>query len=509
MAEQMAPFPPVDTVAGLLAAAAKRYEDRPCVRWRAPAGETSVGFRRFYRDSAAAANALRKKLPPNSHVALIGKTSYAYLVMLNGVMAADLVAVPLGAELPVGELSALLRDSDANALFFDDSLPDPAAVLRDAPGVRNVFTRADAEALTAYGADDAPPAERPETPAAIFYTSGTTGGRKGAVLTSGAIVSNVCFREMSFEGGHVALSVLPMHHIFSFSCDYLKNVKDGVTLCLSAGPAALSEELRYYEPTVLRLVPMMADSLLRRTRLLRRRDPSLPPRAAAEAVFGKRISNIIVSGAAYAAETDAEFAEMGITVRQGYGMTETGPRIAVPDGGTCAASGGRIISICRVRLQNGEIQVKSPSLMSGYYKRPEETRLMFTEDGWFRTGDIGRITPENELFITGRLKNVIILSNGENVSPEEIENAYAKEPDVKEIEVFEQNGKIAAEVVPDPALLSDLGPEETLKRLRALVERKNAEAPAMREIDEVFLRTAPLPRTETGKLKRRSAAEKR
>ena len=291
--------------------------------------------------------------------------------------------------------------------------------------------------------------------------------------------------------------------IFSFSCDYLKNLKDGVCICLNSSLAALNEELLLFRPTVLRLVPTVADSLLRRVRILRKREPSLSPRAAAERVFGSGIRNIIVSGASYSAANDREFAEMGITVRQGYGMTETGPRIAVPDGRTCAASGGRIISICQVRLQNGEIQVKSPSLMTGYYKREEETRAMFTEDGWLRTGDLGRITPDNELFIIGRLKNVIILGNGENVSPEEVESAYFTEPLVAEIEVFEADGKIAAEIWPDEAYARSAGITDIEAAVRALVERKNKENIAAREIDCVFLRKEPLPKTETGKIKRR------
>ncbi len=490
------------TVGRLLEEAAALYGDRPAIRRAAAGGEENHSYRQFYADSLAAAKRLAETLPAGSHAALIGKNTYACLVFLNAAFLAGLVAVPLGENLPAEELGALLRDSDAAALFTDKDEETRERLLALAPGVARVFTPGDMPVAGVLPKGFADRGE-PESPAAIFYTSGTTGGRKGAVLTHRALVSNVYFKEMSFEGGHTALCVLPMHHIFCFSCDYLKNLKDGVTVCLSAGPAALKSELLRFEPTLLRLVPMMADGLLRRTQALRRRDPSLTPRAAAEAVFGRRLRNIIVSGASYAAEADRAFSEMGITVRQGYGMTETGPRIAVPDGATSAASGGRIISICRVRLQNGEIQVKSPSLMSGYYKQPEATAAVFTEDGWFRTGDLGRVTPDGELFITGRLKNVIILGNGENISPEEIETAYRGRPEIAEIEVFEEDGGISAEICPDPALLKANGEAGTLALLQRIVATQNAAGLAIRAIDRVYLRTDPLPKTETGKIKRR------
>ena len=490
------------TVHGLLRDAAQAYGERACIRYRRDGQIREHSYRDLYRDSLLLCERLQKQFPPQTHIALIGRTSYRYLVCLNAVMLSDCIAIPLAANAAADETVRLLTDSDAFAVFYDGTLRsaqeifDACPLLRYREDLDEPWDRFPSETETV-------PRERPDTCAAIIYTSGSTGDRKGAMLTSSAIVSNVDFREMQFEGGHVALNVLPMHHIFSFSCDYLKNLKDGVVICLNSSLSVLGEELLLFEPTVLRLVPAIVDSLLRRVRILRKRCPEASPREAAEQVFGRRLRNIIVSGASYSAANDAEFQEMGITIRQGYGMTETGPRIAVPDGGTCAASGGRIISICRVRLQNGEIQVKSPSLMTGYYKREEETRAMFTPDGWFRTGDLGRITEDNELFITGRCKNVIILPNGENVSPEEVELRYAPEPLVKEIEVYENRGHIAAEIVPDVDYARRHGVTDPEEAIRGLVDEKNAADIAAREIEEITFRYEPLEKTETGKLKRR------
>lgn len=495
---------PALTIGALLSDCAARYGERAAIRFMENGASQDKSYRTLFDDSLRAAAELRRRFPRGGHIVITGHTSYAYLVWLNAIFISGCTAVPVGFDEPPAEKRRLLLDSDADGVLYAPKCFDPAAARDDCARVRfcEAIDAADFAALPDAPADW-PSWELPERCSAIIYTSGTTGTRKGAMLSSAALVSNVYFREMDFEGGHVALNVLPMHHIFSFSCDYLKNLKDGVTICLNSSLAALGKELLCWEPTVLRLVPVIADSLLRRVRLLRRREPELTPREAAERVFGRRLRNIIVSGASYTAANDREFAEMGITIRQGYGMTETGPRIAVPDGGTCAASGGRIISICQVRLVDGEIQVRSPSLMIGYYKRPEETAAVFTPDGWFRTGDLGRVTPDRELFIVGRCKNVIILPNGENVSPEELERKYAADPLIREIEVYEDQGEIACDVYPDYDYARKTGVADLEAAVRALVAAKNASDTAAREIDRVKIRQTPLEKTNTGKIKRR------
>ncbi len=497
------------TVTRLLIYAADRYKKKTCIDYRRSDKEIVRTYEDILRDSLFFCAFFAHSFPRGSHIALLGRTSYNYLCCLNGIIMADCVAVPLSEKMTEEETAHLLRDSDSVYLVYNSLTADRAkAVMPQCPLIGGGIDLSDhprvKEIFAGTGGSTLPTPEQPESPAVMIYTSGTTGDRKGAVLTSEALISNVFFKEMSFEGEHVALNVLPMYHIFSFSCDYLKNLKDGVKICLCPDIPHLADDLLYFEPTMLRLVPMIADSLLRRVRILRNRDPSLSPRAAAEKVFGSRLRHIIVSGAAYSASNDREFTEMGITIRQGYGMTETGPRIAVPDGKTCAASGGRIISICDVRIENGEIQVRSPSLMSGYYKRPEETAAVFTEDGWFRTGDLGRISEDGELFITGRLKNTIILPNGENISPEEIEMKYVSDPLVSEIEVYEQDGKICADVFPDLNYVRTNRITDAEARIEALVRQTNASDRAEKEIDVVNVVYEPLPKTETGKLKRRS-----
>lgn len=246
------------------------------------------------------------------------------------------------------------------------------------------------------------------------------------MLSTNALVGNIMYKEYIniFSERTSTLSVLPMHHIYCFSGDYLKNLCDGVQVCLNGNLSDIVPNLERFEPNAMRVVPMIAQHLLQRIKITAAKNPDITPAEAAKIVLGKNL-NWIVSGGAYLDPLLVEeYDKLGIMLRQGYGMTEVGCRISVPDRGVSTESVGRVINICDVRTENGEIQIKTPTIMLGYYKMPEETAKMFTEDGWFRTGDIGYVTEDRQLFITGRVKNLIILSSGENVSPEAIEKKF-------------------------------------------------------------------------------------
>lgn len=497
------------TVGGLLEMAAEQYGEKDAVRYVGKAAVEAVSYRRLFHDSRAVAAYLNRLVPGRCHAAVIGRTDYRYLTSMNGVFISGKVLVPLAPDSGVEKLALLLNNADVEVVFYDRTQEGKLSAL--GPLVPNVHTWIDMsdEALfdglfaSFDGSEPFTDLPDPDACAAIIYTSGTTGNFKGVMLSSRALISNVWFKEMDFEGENVTLNVLPMHHIFCLSCDYLKNIKDGVTICLNVDLQNIYRNLLLFEPTVLRLVPMIIESLVKKVTILYRRHPEYTPRQAAEQVFGRNIRNIIASGALLSPGLAHRFDAMGITIRQGYGMTETGPRISVPDGKTVCESGGRVISICRVRLQNGEIQVKSPSLMMGYYKNPEETAAVFTEDGWFKTGDIGEITPDNEIFIRGRIKNLIILSNGENVSPEEIEKKYADVRLVKEIVVYGEDDGIAAEIYPDYEYAENTGLTDVEGAVRALVEQVNLESETTREIGKVNVRKTPFERTASGKIIRK------
>lgn len=500
----------INTIGKVLRYTAETYETKAAIKYMTDDGLKEHSYREFFEDSLSVGAYIKTQCPERMHIALIAGTNYRFLTAINASMLSGNVAVPFAPDIAKDEAVMLLDDCDAEFVITDfKSFTNAEEVFALCPKVRFVLDIGDDEKFSAIYERKCVDEKYldifdndKDSTAAIIYTSGTTGRRKGAMLSSYALVSNIFFKEMNFEGDNVALNVLPLHHIFSFSCDYLKNLKDGVTICLNLEKSRIFSDFVMFEPSVVRLVPMIFDAMCRRVRMIRKRQPDLSPREAAEKVFGRRLRSVIISGAAFSPEAEQEFIDMGLEVRQGYGMTETGPRIAVPDGHTCIQSGGRVISICKARIVDGEIQVKSPSLMSGYYKLPEETAEVFTEDGYLKTGDLGRLTDDNELFITGRIKNVIILSNGENVSPEEIEKKYIINPLVQEMIVFENNGTIAAKIYPDFEYAEKSG-IDVAEAIAELIREENSKDIAAREIDKYEIVNEPLPKTKTGKILRK------
>ena len=242
----------------------------------------------------------------------------------------------------------------------------------------------------------------------------------------------------------------------------------------------------------MRIVPAVCRSLLTKIRIAERRNPDLSPRLAAETIVGKNLRRLIAGSAFLSAAIIDEFEKYGITARQGYGMSECSPRITTADfSQNCKYSNGILTGVDEVRVCDGEIQVRGPSVMKGYYKKPEETAKAFTADGFLHTGDTGYMEG-NHIFLTGRKKNIIVLSNGENISPEEIENKYADEELIREIIVFAKGDKLTAEIY--------AADNTTEKELQQIIDKVNIASSADRHIESFFIRCVPFPKTSTGKI---------
>lgn len=477
---------------------AKKHGEKPCIKYKTENGIVTKAYSDLFRASADAAAAVLQAAPQRAHVAIIGKTSYSYLCFFNGIFMSGNVAVPLSPELSEDEIFDCMSRADVSAVVFDDYTADRVMAVSEKLPLALIPVGAAASAAAEL------PEINPDDCAMIMFTSGTTGDKKGVMLSSRAIISNVLFKEMSYEGNHVALNVLPIYHIFCFSCDYLKNLLDGVTICLNGEMTEFFDNLLVFEPSVLRLVPMLIDGLLKKVRIIKRLNPDLTDRECGERVFGKNLHSIIASGAYLNADMGEEFEKMGINIRQGYGMTETGPRIAVPNGRTSIQSVGVVIDICEIRTVGGEIQVKSPSLMMGYYKDDAATKEVFTKDGWFMTGDMGYVGDDRQLYITGRKKNVIILSNGENVSPEEIEKKLSECDAGEEVLVYGEGNRLTAEFYVPSESPSEHTPDESMKNIRQFVRRYNKSVINEKEISVIKFRSNPFEKTSTGKIKRKA-----
>ena len=195
---------------------------------------------------------------------------------------------------------------------------------------------------------------------------------------------------------------------------------------------------------------------------------------------------------------------MGFHMAQGYGMTECSPRISTADkfDTECAGDVGIIVNGCQVKIEEGEIMVKSPSVMAGYYKDEAATAETLTSDGWLHTGDLGYVDEKNRIFITGRKKNLIILSNGENVSPEELENKFAGIDFISEILVYSEENVICAEIFPDQNVCADWRGEEIESKFREIVDSINRTVTSAKNIRRLRIRETEFEKTTSKKIKR-------
>ncbi len=499
----------------LIDAGAEKFKDAPFIKYIKNGEIVEKSFIQVQRDSKAVCRMLRERYSEKKHLAIIGKTSYDYLTFFSGILISGNVAVPFSPEISVNEASELIRRADITGIIYDGEFASRIEELKNKCPLLSFFQRidddCDASAVYEKYSDISPYASLSDYSvnkndcAVIIYTSGTTGLKKGVMLSSDALVGNIMYHDYCndiFTQNDVSLSVLPMYHCYCLSGDYIKNLKDGVQLCLNINMKDIVTNLTTFEPKVIRVVPLIAQSLLQRIKTVMRQNPDISPREAAERVYGRNIQWIISGGAYLNPELIDEYEKLGITVRQGYGMTEAGCRISVPDNGVSLSSVGRVIEFCNVRIQNGEIQVKTPTVMSGYYKMPEETAKMFTDDGWLKTGDIGYVTEDRQLFITGRVKNLIILSGGENVSPEAIEKKFAEVDLVSEILVYGENNMIVAEIYPDASYAANNNITDIAASLEETVDIINSTAKASHVISRVKVRETPFEKTESGKIKR-------
>ncbi len=489
--------------------AAQKYGEKVFCRYLDGKNTVEKTFSEFYKDCLSVCAYIRNESKQRLHIAFIGKTSYEYIACLTGMIFSGNVVVPVDFAVEVDEAVDLFERADIDLLFCEEEfLSKGEEIKAKCPRLKSVISLGDkakfGEIFTAFA--DSPLSAQPDffdkdDCALLVFTSGTTGVRKGVMLSNSNIAANTCYNEYAMSEGDVSLSVLPMHHVFCYCCDVLKTLYDGGTLCLNGEMKNLYRSFLAFEPTIMRIVPLLCKSILTRIKLTERKNPALTKREAAELVVGKNMRRMIAGSAFLSAQIIDELESYGITARQGYGMSECSPRITTSDfTDECKYSCGKILSVNEVRCEDGEIQVRGDSVMKGYYKMKKETDEMFTADGFLKTGDLGYIE-KGHIYLTGRKKNLIILSNGENISPEEIENLFADQRLVREIVVSAKNDRIVAEIFPDEESAGDYasGLERELERI---IDSVNELSPPSKQIVEFSVRNSPFPKTSTGKLKR-------
>lgn len=483
-----------------------RYEDNDVIY--------EVTYRQFVADCMAVAAWAQEKSRELGHpvrVGLLGGSGHHYLAVMLGVMASGSVIIPMDVQMDADTFCDCVSRSDEDVLFYDwdfRTLAEEAGsrcpALEECISLQHGRHVACSDnILKNYAGRQVENLAKPEECAMILFTSGTTGRGKGVMLSHGNLIDNVfCTTDTEHPENEIYLNVLPMHHVFCINGDVLIVIRYGSTLCLNRDMTKLAAHILLFEPTVMRMVPMMAKGLYNRIAIMSRQQPGKSLFQIKEEVLGKRLHKVVSGGGYLAPELAANYSRLGISIAQGYGMSECSPKISAPDWNRPdkVASVGKLVEGCQVRIVDEEIQVKSPSVMMGYYKEPDKTAEAITEDGWLCTGDIGYLDEEGFLYLTGRKKNLIILSNGENVAPEQLENLFEDERLIEDILVFGEDDAICAEVYPnfkyaEAANISDI--EGTVQEI---IKKHNQKLPSYKRIMQCRIREVPFAKTSSKKI---------
>ncbi len=479
--------------------------------------ENDVIFDVTYEEFAAQCRAIGawaaeqdKKIGHKVKVGLLGSSSHHYLAVLLGVMGNGNTSVPLDIQMNVETFADCLNRSDVDILFYDwDHHVLVEGVKEKCPRVKEYISLQHGRhvpcsdnILKEYEGQSAEPQVSPEDLAMILFTSGTTGRGKGVMLSNGNLIDNTfCTTDEDHPEREVYLNVLPIHHVFCINGDVLIVMRYGGTLCLNRDMAKLAAHIQLFQPSVIRMVPMIAKTLYNRIAIMSRQTGQ-PVGKVRSQVLGKQLHKIISGGGYLAPDLAANYRNLGISIAQGYGMSECSPKISAPDWNRPdkVASVGRIVDGCQVRIVDGEIQVKSPSVMMGYYKEPDKTAEAITEDGWLCTGDLGYVDEEGFLFLTGRKKNLIILSNGENVAPEQIENMFEDDRVIEDILVFGEDDMVTAEVYPNYKYIEVAGITDVQGVVSEIIKKHNEDLPTFKRIMNFRIRQTPFAKTSSKKI---------
>ena len=504
------------TIYELLVKAQEAYGEQDAIRYKVKdAGEggkkeTKVRARTYTQlreDSERFSAALAGLGEQGKHIAVIGATSYGWITAYYGSVNGGSVAVPSDANLPAEDLCELIDRADVTALVYDET---KANVAREAavrcPGLKHLIAMEETGVPGALsmrelmaGAPEGTGYEpKPEDLATIMFTSGTTGKSKGVMLTHRNLAENATALDMGYEPGLVIMTVLPIHHAYCLSMDILKGTSIGAVICINDSLLRVAKNIKLFEPNMILMVPLMVETLAKKLE----ETAFIPAPLIKAKVFGKQFHTVCSGGAYLNPAYIEQFKKYGITILQGYGMTECAPVISNnSNSANKAGSIGKCMPNCEVKIVDEEIWVKGTSVMQGYYKMPEETAQTL-EDGWLKTGDLGYVDEDGFLFLTGRRKNLIITPNGENVSPEEIENKLGANRLIQEVLVRENEGVIEAEIFPDLEYASKKKVKDVPARLQEIIDTYNEAAPLYKRVFRLKVRDTEFEKNTTKKIKR-------
>ena len=499
----------VSTIREIIVNSANEFGSEDAVRYKIKKNEIGTkSYTDLKNDSESFSCVLEALGEQGSHVALTGMTSYQWLLTYFGIVNGGSVAVPLDVSLPAEEMCELIDRADVTTLVIDDIRSDVKAIVKEkCPKLKYLISMQAEESsdnelslsklLEEHrGSCDFQP--EPDKLCTIMFTSGTTGKSKGVMLTQRNLAENATCLDMHIPPRTVILSVLPIHHAYCLSMDILKALSLGSIICINDSLLRVVKNIKLFKPNMILMVPLMIETIAKKLE----DGPKLPAAIIKSQVFGKQF-HTICSGGAYLNPAYLDlFKKFDITILQGYGMTECSPVISTNLFEKIKRdSVGRIMPNCEAKVVDEEIWVRGSSVMMGYYKMPEETKETLV-DGWLRTGDLGYVDDEGYIFLTGRKKNLIITKNGENVSPEEIENQLGEHRLVQEVLARESEGVIAAEIFPDYEYAKKKKIKDIQAALQKIIDDYNLTVPSYKKIFRLVVRETEFEKTPSKKIKR-------
>ena len=536
------------------------YKDKPTDK-----EVKKVTFTQWREDVRNLGTALISKELREENIAIVGENSYGWCCSFFAVMAIGSVTVPVDKELPIEDIDGIISTTGCKAVIFGKTAEAKIKEIIANGGLKSAEYLVSIESESKLAEEDLAGKTLVSLArlqsiggelytggdnsyydykidvnklASIVFTSGTTGKGKGVMLSQANIGLDMTLGMYNFDITRKTLHVLPPHHTFGSTVNYVGHLAQGCEVYISSGIKHVSDEIREQQPTHLILVPAflevmnrkiwttarksgkegMLKIMMRVSDCLRKVGIDIRRKlfASVLSAFGGKLELVICGGAKLDEDIIRTFDSLGITILNGYGITECSPLISANRNKyQKPGSVGTPILACRVKIDNpdengeGEICVKGPNVMLGYYNNPQATAEVFDKDGFFHTGDYGRLDEEGWIYITGRKKNLIILSNGKNVYPEEIEADLLKVEGVSEVVVYAGESRvqkdkitIVAEIFPDADLLAHKGINNPQDYFEAQVKALNAKMPSYKAIKRVKLRSVEFEKNTSRKITR-------
>lgn len=442
---------------------------------------------------------LNKGLKKKMNVGLVFKNDYNFVKTFFAVTTLGAVAVLIPPVLPSQALLGSFKKFETSIVIFGEEAEKTINEIKEFPKDITLISYTD---LNANLKEKAPANKDVKTsdPAAILFTGGTTGTPKGAVLSHCALLRgsyNGCF-----AGGQIFFNnymvLIPFFHVFGLVRNLLTSMNTGSNIYLVKENMRFFEEVKYAKPNIMVVVPSLANLIY-----------STVVQYGKEAVGG-RLEWIIAGGAYVTPETIKNLRSVGIKCCPGYGLTESANLVAgslfyneKPD------SVGVVYPEQEVKIVKGEIWIKGDNLFDGYYKDETETKFVMSKDGYMKTGDLGRFDKDGLLYIVGRSKNIIVLDNGENISPEALENALDNNPLVNSSLIYEDKnsqgrGIIATKIFPNYIALKKMGINNPNKAMQDVVDKVNADMPPYMKISKVIVLKEDFKRSGSLKIIRKA-----